>query len=392
MRFSELPVGARRYILYHALVSPILITWYLLPYYLLLTGYTVLEAGALFTAVNILSVPITLWLGKKFQSIDIKKGLIGIDLLESSSLVAYGFAYGPVAPIMILIGGLIEKAAGTMYFLYPAYERIIYPEDRMKEALSIHLRIPELSTIASYPIIGFVLGYIWPAPQQIRLSFLAFAAYQAVLALYLYMFIEPVKLEKPVETSGKTRSFKGITRRYLPYIVVDTLFILAWLLAPSLALVYYVMEWVHGNIFHVALIESAISIATVVGTFIVDRLSREKPGEYLSIGTIVTVVGLAMAIGTSFFPLVLIAFFIVRLGDSIVFVYKRLWLYTIMDREEASMASALISSIRRVLSLFFPGLAALLSTLSPRAPYVACLALLLSTIPFYLYYLRRRGS
>ena len=392
MRFQELPISARRYILYHALVSPVLITWYLLPYYLLLTGYSVLEVGALFTAVNVLSVPQTLWLGKKFQSIDIRKGLATIDVLESMSNAAYGFAYGPVAPFMIVLGGLIEKASGTLYFLYPAYERIIYPEDRMKEALSIHLRIPELTIILTYPVIGFMLGYVWSSPASIRYSFLMFAAYQFALVPYILCFFKPVKISHEEEDRSNTSkpSLGRLPRKYLAYIIADVLFILAWLLAPNLALVYYVLKWLHGNIFHVALIEASISTATIIGTFIVDRLARDKPGRYLAAGTLITVAGLGMAVATSIFPIILLAFFTVRLGDSIMFVYKRLWLYSIMSRGEASIASALISSIRRTISLFSPGLASLLSTLNPRAPYIACMTLLLVTIPMYLSFLAKK--
>ncbi len=383
MRFSELSPEARRYIWYHTLVSPALIIWYALPFYLLKTGYSVLEVGLLFTTVQLLGIPLTLWLGRVFTRIDMRKGLMTIDLLGSISSLLYYLAYGPLAPIMVVAGGLVDEASSTLYFLYPAYERIIYPEDRMKEALAWHLRLPELAIIVSYPVMGYILGYVCCEPQCFRMLFLFFAVYELVLIPYIYYCFKPVVLEEEAEEKREDTSLRDYWRRYKYYIIADVLFITAWTLAPGLALVYYVVEWLKGNMFHVALIEAAISTATLTGTWITDRIGDSKAFKALQAGTIITIAGLALMISTKVFPLVLVAAYILRIGDTLVFVFRRTWLYSIMTRSEASKVSAALSSIRRAIRVVAPTITGALALLDPRAPYIVCLLLLASTIPVY---------
>ncbi len=383
MRFSELSPEARRYIWYHTLVSPALIIWYALPFYLLKTGYSVLEVGLLFTTVQLLGIPLTLWLGRVFTRIDMRKGLMTIDLLGSISSLLYYLAYGPLAPIMVVAGGLIDEASSTLYFLYPAYERIIYPEDRMKEALAWHLRLPELAIIASYPVMGYILGYVCCEPQCFRMLFLFFAIYELLLIPYIYYYFKPVVLEEEAGEEGEDTSLRDYWRRYKYYIIADVLFITAWTLAPGLALVYYVVEWLKGNMLHIALIEATISTATLTGTWITDRIGDSKAFKALQAGTIITIAGLALMISTKVFPLVLVAAYILRIGDTLVFVFRRTWLYSIMARSEASKVSAALSSIRRAIRVAGPTITGALALLDPRAPYIACLLLLASTIPVY---------
>ncbi len=391
MRFSELPAEARRYIWYHTLVSPALIIWYALPFYLLKTGYSVLEVGVIFTIAQLLGIPVTLWLGRVFTRVDMRKGLVTIDLLESLSSLIYYFAYGPLAPLMVVLGELVERASGTLYFLYPAYERVIYPEDRMKEALAWHLRLPELAVIVSYPIIGYVLGYICDQPECFRMLFLFFAVYELALVPYIYFYFKPVVLEEEEDDEEEEHaSIRDYWGRYKYYIVADILFITAWALAPGLALVYYVIEWLKGNMFHVALIEAAISTATLTGTWITDRIREEKAFRALQAGTLVTVGGLALMISTQMFIVALLAAYILRIGDTLVFVFKRTWLYSIMSKSEASKVSAALSSIRKVISISSPFMAGALAFLDPRAPYIICLLLLLATIPVYMVASKKR--
>ncbi len=384
MRFSELPAGACRYIWYHTLVSPTIIVWYALPFYLLKTGYSVLEVGVIFTVAQLLGVPLTLWLGRVFTRVDMRKGLVAIDLLESLSYLLYYLAYGPLAPVMVVLGELVKEASGTLYFLYPAYERIIYPEDRMKEALAWHLRLPELAVIVSYPVIGYVLGYICSQPHCFRMLFLFFAVYELALAPYIYFYFKPVVLEEEDDREEEQTSIGEYWGRYKYYIVSSILFITAWSLAPGLALVYYVVDWLKGNMFHVALIEAAISTAALTGTWITDKIREEKAFKALQAGTLISIIGLGLMVSTQIFVVVLLAAYILRIGDTLVFVFKRTWLYSIMGRSEASKVSAALSSIRRIISVSSPFIAGVLASIDPRAPYTACIILLLLTIPVYM--------
>ncbi len=379
MQWSELPAEARRYIIYHALVSPVLITWYMLPFYLMKTGYSVLEVGAIFTAAHLLGIPVTLLLGRRFTRADMRLGLAAIDAMGAASLVFFSLAYGPLAPLMVLLGQLIDKASSVLYFLYPAYERVVYPEGRFKEAMVWHLALPELSIVLTYPAVGYILGYVCDTPACFRTAFLAFAVYELLLVPYILLAFKPVVLEAEEEEEERGKAWE----RYKLYVAVDVLFITAWSLAPSLALVYLVMERFGGNMFHVALTEASISLATLSSLPLADRIPASRVFKALQVATLLAVAGLAAMVMSSSFPALLAAVYVVRFGDALVFVFKRTWLFSIMGRREASMASAAISSLRRVLGVVSPLLAGALATLDPRAPYIACLALLAATVPLY---------
>ncbi|OWJ54877.1 hypothetical protein [Pyrodictium delaneyi] len=170
----------------------------------------------------------------------------------------------------------------------------------------------------------------------------------------------------------------------LLYVVSDVLFIAGWNLAPSLALVYLVVEKYHGSLFYVALVEASISLATIVGTYIEERIRRFSGYTLLSLGTATEALALA---GIVFSPPViaylLVLAFVIRLGDTLVFIGRREWLFNSISREEASLVTSLVSSIRRGIGIVSGLATGLLASLSPVAPYVACLVLMLLTLLIY---------
>ncbi|ALL01926.1 hypothetical protein Pyrde_1883 [Pyrodictium delaneyi] len=210
-------------------------------------------------------------------------------LWKGLASLLYGLARGKLAPIMIVAGGAVEKAAGYLYFIY-----------------------------------------------------------------------------------------------LLLYVVSDVLFIAGWNLAPSLALVYLVVEKYHGSLFYVALVEASISLATIVGTYIEERIRRFSGYTLLSLGTATEALALA---GIVFSPPViaylLVLAFVIRLGDTLVFIGRREWLFNSISREEASLVTSLVSSIRRGIGIVSGLATGLLASLSPVAPYVACLVLMLLTLLIY---------
>ncbi len=117
MKFSEIPVYARRYIIYHTIISPLLITWYMLPLYMFMTEYSVLDVGIFFTLVNIVSIPVTYLIGRAFDRIPIRHGLVVIDALDGVASILYGLAYGPLAPIMLFLGRLVDKISRVCLFI-----------------------------------------------------------------------------------------------------------------------------------------------------------------------------------------------------------------------------------------------------------------------------------
>ncbi len=87
MRWKEIPQPARRYMIYHMIISPTIFVWYALPAYMLITGFSPLEIGILFSIINAAAIPTTYLIGKYFNNIPIKKGLIAIKMLPNNQTI-----------------------------------------------------------------------------------------------------------------------------------------------------------------------------------------------------------------------------------------------------------------------------------------------------------------
>ncbi len=63
------------------MISLLLAIWYMLPVHMFKLGYSVLDAGLTFTIVNLASIPLTYVVGKTFDRIPMRRGLVLIDIL-----------------------------------------------------------------------------------------------------------------------------------------------------------------------------------------------------------------------------------------------------------------------------------------------------------------------
>jgi hypothetical protein len=72
----------------------------MLPLYMFMTGYSILDVGVIFTLIHILSIPATYIVGRLFDRIAIRHGFILIDALDGTSSIFYALTYGPMAPVM----------------------------------------------------------------------------------------------------------------------------------------------------------------------------------------------------------------------------------------------------------------------------------------------------
>jgi MFS family permease len=372
MRWHEIPVEARRYILYHTIVSPLLITWYMLPMYMFMTGYSILEVGIVFTLVHVFSIPATYAVGKLFDKIAIRHGLVLIDALEGSSSILYGLAYGPIAPLMLFLGLLIEDIAGIFYPLYQAAERILYPEDRMEEVFAWHMRLPELSQLIGFLILGYMFGYIFNTPQYYRVGFIGFGLVSVFTIVYLLKFIPRLDVEERISVGRFT--FR-IDEEFKLILLAEALITLAWSMAPEIVLLNYIVNVLGLTLFEAMIVEAAISIGAITATYVSDRIGREHRFKAIAVGYImISLWALIMYMNPSFI-LVILAYLIARFGDVLAFPFYRSWIFGKIPREKASSILSALSSYRKLIVLVSPALAGFLASIKPTLPYLASLTL-----------------
>ncbi len=376
MRWNEIPVYARRYILYHVIVSPLLITWYMVPMYMFMTGYSVLDIGVLFTVVHILSIPATYLIGRLFDKIAIRHGLVLIDAFEGASSILYGLAYGPIAPIMLLLGLLIEKIAGLFYPLYQAAEKILYPEDKLEEIFAWHMRLPEASQLIGFLVLGYIFGYVFNTPEYYRVGFILIGLSSIFTIAYLVKFlprldrVERISVEKPVFRF--TSEFKTV-------LLIEALTMLAWSLAPEIVLLNYIVNVLGLTLFEAMVVEAAISIGAILATYVSERIERKHRFKAIATGYVLIALWALIMISNPPFLLVVIAYFISRFGDTLSFPFYRAWIFSLIPREKASSLLSALSSYRRVITLFSPAIAGFLATIKPTLPYIVSLVLFIAS-------------
>jgi len=389
MRWRDIPRHARAYILYHVIVSPLLITWYMVPLYMYMTGYNVLEIGVIFTAVEILSIPVTYVIGRIFERVPIKHGLILIDALEGTSCIFYGLAYGPIAPIMLLIGLVIDDVSSMFYPLYQAAERLLYPKDRMEEVFAWHVRLPELSQLFGFLVLGYIFGYVFTSPKDYRLAFFFFGASSLVTMAYLALSLPRMDAKERVEV--EKFEFR-VDREFRLILLMEALTTLAWSMAPEIVLLNYVINVLGKTLFEVMIIEGAISIGAIAATYMSERISRER--RFLAIGigySLISLWALIMFLGPSLY-IAVIAYAVSRFGDTLAFPFYRSWVFGRIPGDKASTVLSALASYRKIIAIVSPALAGLLASIMPTLPYLVSLLLFIASSVVMIVYDRLTSS
>ncbi len=385
MRWSEIPVAARRYIIYHTIISPFLITWYMLPLYLFMTGYDVLDVGVIFTAVNIAAVPAAYAVGKVFETVPIRHGLVVIDALEGVSKIVYGLAKGAVAPAMLFVGMLIEKMAGVLYPLYQAAERVLYPRERLKEVLAWHMRLPEASQLVGFLVLGYVFGYVITTPEGYRLGFLAIGSVSFGTIAYLLMALPRLDRKERIESEAPV--FR-VDKEFRLILLVEALVTAAWFMAPEFVLLNYVVNVLGMTLFEAMVVEAAVSLGAIAATYVTDAISDEHMFRAMAAGYALITAWAAIMLASPPFPIVVAAYFISKFGDTLVFPFYGKWLFSKVPKEKATIVFGALSSYRRLIRLFTPAIAGLLASMHPTLPYLASLALFAATAALMEYLFR----
>jgi len=385
MRWSEIPPAARKYIIYHTIISPFLITWYMLPLYLFMTGYGVLDVGIIFTAVNIAAIPAAYAVGKVFESVPIRHGLVIIDALEGVSNIVYGLAKGAIAPFVLFIGMLIDKIAGVLYPLYQAAERILYPRDRLKEVLAWHMRLPEASQLIGFLVLGYVFGYIFTTPEEYRLGFLAIGTVSFGTIIYLLKALP--KMDKRERIESEAPVFR-VDKEFRLILLVEALVTAAWFMAPEFVMLNYVVNTLGLTLFEAMIVEAAISLGAIAATYVTDAISDEHMFRAMAVGYALITAWAAIMLASPPFPVVVAAYFISKFGDTLVFPFYGKWLFSKIPKEKATTVFGALSSYRRLIRLFTPALAGLLASMHPTLPYLASLALFAATAALMEYLFR----
>jgi len=347
---------------------------------MLMTGYSILEIGLLFTVINILSVPLTYLIGKLFDRIAIRHGLILIDALDGVENVLYGLSYSFLGPLMISLGLLVGKISRIFYPLYQAAEKLLYPKDRLEEVYAWHMRLPLLSEAIGFIILGYIFGVLFPKPEHYALGFIAVGLSSVFTVMYLVRYLPRLDVRERI---GDVFTFK-FDREFKAILTIEALEILALCLTPEIVLINYMMVELKMSFFQVMLIVALSTLASLPATYLSEHIHPRHRFKVISLYFVLrTLWALIMFMIPNFYA-ILAANIMAEFGNTLSLPFYRSWLFSKVPSDKASSILAGISSFKRLIGLIAPFIAGLLASLHPTLPYLTSLALFLITIPILL--------
>jgi len=286
-----------------------------------------------------------------------------------------GFAKGAIAPVMIFLSYLMDKISGLFYPLYQAVEKVIYPKDRMEEILSWHMRLPELSQMLGFPIFGFIFGYVLTNPENYRNGFIIFGLVSIIMIFYILKYLPKLDISERLET--KRYEFRS-PKEFGIFILAYTLYLIAWSLAPGIVFVNYIVNVLHLTLFEVALVESFMSLSSIISTYFTEKIPSSKRFEAIGIGLIFIFIWALIMYLNPPFEIVLIAYFLCSFGDTLTFPFMRGWFFSLIPKDRASEFTSIVSSYVRLLGIFTPLISSFLASLNPTLPYLVSMILFIS--------------
>lgn len=354
----------------------------MLPLYMFMTGYDILDVGVFFTVVSVTAVPLTYLIGKVFQKIALRHGLVIIDLLSGLSNLSYSFAYGIFASVALFVGRMFEEISFLFYPLYQATERILYPENRMEEVFAWHMRLPVVSQMVGFLVFGYLFGYVYMNPYDYRLAFFIFGFISAFTILYIVKFLPKLDFEERIEIA--TFKFK-VDREFQLILLLEAILVLAWSMAPEIVLLNYVLNVLGKTLFEVMLVEVFMSSASFFATFVSERIKRERRFTVMAISMLLVTSWATLMIFSPPLSVVLLAYFIGEFGSTLMFPFYRTWVFSKIPKDKASELLAALGSYRKIFGLMVPLIAGVLVSITPTMPYAVSLSLYITSILLFLY-------
>ncbi len=373
-KFGDLPANAKRYILLHTIGSPLMIGDYVILVYLLLTGYRVISVGAVFTVINFIELLFPAILGRLYDTkISAKLAMSLIYFLEGLAYFFFYLVSGPGAWIFLVLGVFIMKFATVFYPIFPTYEHYVYPEEIREKAMLYHLMVPEYVQIVAFPVIGFILTYIYPSVSAYRNTLLFISAGSFLMLFYIFYAIEDIRKEKIEKEKFKF----SIPKDFLSLFLIEDTLIVAESMVPTITLTYFVMFVLKQSFFVLMLLEVTNSAVTIIGGHYLKR--RDTSRRTLLIGGVilfafVNVFYIIAAWQMSIVP-VIVGIIVQTLGNLFWFPVHRTMLFNTIPKDKRGMFFGSMSTAFRVSTAAAPFISVFLLSLWVYLPFALAGAL-----------------
>lgn len=252
---------------------------------------------------------------------------------------------------------------------------MVFPKKIREKAYIYHLVYPEYTQLVAFPIIGFILSYVFPWAIAYRLLFLSIS-----IGSFLMLPFIKSKIRSTNETTFKATGKKGRVKLPRPFFAIflsQTSLYVAQAIIPNIVLVYYVMIVLKQTFFVVMVLEVLNSTVTIGLGTITKKLEIKARawligGVSLFIMEQIMYVSAGMAL--SIFPMALGILFGTA-GNVLWFPVNRSMLMKYIPEDFRGQVFGSISSVSQGINLFIPLVSAYLITVFIYSPFIVSASL-----------------
>ncbi|MGQ4891327.1 MAG: MFS transporter [Candidatus Njordarchaeia archaeon] len=395
--FKSFPTPAKRLIIYYTIGAPLLFTSTIFPIYLFLLGYTVEEVGFLYTTFALIGALITFAFGNLLdRKITPKNGIIAIELMGASASFIYA---GARSSFDILLGGSVEKISSVFFVAYQVYEKDAYPEEIREKVFAYHMAFPQLAVVLTYPIVGYLLSYVFTSILSYRLLYFIDGALAVLLAMYVYKClpnISKVISFKEKDRKGEKLRFKDIKNkinRQLLFVALGEIFVvIGFAFAPGFILANYIYNILGFTVFYFVLLDVISGGISALASMIVSEGDKKLRFKMIYGGIIMmllyslTVYSLQFLKFSAFISLILLfsATVILEFGHTFYFIYERAYLYDSIPTEYRGTILGTINSVYKIVAVGIPALVGFIaSRFGALTPFFFQLIIFLCALIFF---------
>lgn len=389
--WSEIPIQARRLILYYTISAVPLTMYVFFPIYMYMLGFS-LELVALLFTLNYALIAVSKYLVGRLLDIRVspKHCLMLIDFLGAVESFIYSFAR---EPIHFIIAFVIESASAPLGVAYRAIEKDLYPSDKLELVYRHHMFWPYISELVSTLVLGLIIGLAKDFLYMIRVLFLVIVIMNLILVLFVYKYIPSTTSLIRMRTRKKEEKRKLFTRQLTYLVVAELLIIFAYFLTPGFILQNYLFNILGLSIVTITIIEVFDAASRGSASILHEKIEKIGQFKVLVASLIISsLAGLLMFISQYIKSLIylvviiIIATVIISVGESLWWLQHEAILMKRVPGERRGELFGTVSAIRSILNIVTPLVTAYIaSRIHPLAPYLAYMFLLICAIPLYYF-------
>jgi len=380
VKWRDLPTEARRYILFQTFFSPLVFTWYLIPYLMLIQGIEVIEVGLIFTLSSLASAFVNVLVGRLLESFTLNYLIFANCFIYSIALIVYciGFLYQNVW--FILLASIVDDISDIFSPSYLMYEYLAYPEKSRERIYLYHNIVPHISVILTYPLIGYILSI--STHELMVYSLIFFALATLMLSLISLKWLPKVKSSQPRNENFRVVTCKTAKSNILFILTLVILTNLALSLTPIFIITNLFYEIFGGGLFELGIYSAIYSMFSILVLSFILRIKRYSAELFIKLGLLILTLSNVLIYLSRDLSHLFLASILLSIGLNVFQPTYKSILFSRIPTKHRGILLGLISGLDDLIDIASPIIAGLIASFNPRAPFIVVAILFSLTLLF----------